>query len=107
MQTPEFQRISPQEALRLISEEEAAIVDIRDAASFSHGKMTGSVLIDNSNAEEFALSADKSKPLIVCCYHGNSSQNAAAWFASQGFTHACSLDGGFEQWKLLFPDHCE
>jgi thiosulfate sulfurtransferase len=51
--------------------------------------------------------ADLDAPLIVCCYHGNSSQGAANYFAEQGFKNACSLDGGFEQWKVMYPEACE
>jgi thiosulfate sulfurtransferase len=43
----------------------------------------------------------------VCCYHGNSSQGAAQYFAEQGFTQAYSLDGGYEMWKVLYPQQCQ
>ena len=42
---------------------------------------------------------DKEKPLIVVCYHGNSSQGAAEFFASQGCREVYSLDGGFVEWQ--------
>jgi thiosulfate sulfurtransferase len=42
-------------------------------------------------------------PLIVSCYHGNSSQSAAAYLCSQGFTEVYSLDGGFEVWRTTYP----
>jgi len=34
----------------------------------------------------------------VVCYHGISSQSAAAYLAEQGFRDTYSLDGGFEAW---------
>jgi thiosulfate sulfurtransferase len=40
----------------------------------------------------------------VVCYRGNSSQSAAAYLASQGFSEVYSLDGGFELWRSLYPE---
>jgi thiosulfate sulfurtransferase len=51
--------------------------------------------------------ADQQAPLIICCYHGNSSQNAAHYFSEQGCKEVYSLDGGYEQWKVLYPELCE
>jgi thiosulfate sulfurtransferase len=39
----------------------------------------------------------------VVCYHGNSSQSAAAYLVSQGFSEVYSLDGGFELWRTTYP----
>jgi thiosulfate sulfurtransferase len=76
-----------------------AIVDIRDPVSFSQGHIDGARHIDNNTAADYLASADFDKPLIVCCYHGNSSQGAAEYFSEQGFKDTYSLDGGFEEWK--------
>jgi thiosulfate sulfurtransferase len=46
-------------------------------------------------------------PVVVCCYHGNSSQSAAQFLVEQGFTEVYSLNGGFEQWKVSYPQHCQ
>jgi len=40
---------------------------------------------------------------VVVCYHGNSSQQAAQFFAGEGFNDVYSMDGGFEAWKLQYP----
>lgn len=40
---------------------------------------------------------------MVVCYHGNSSQSAAAYLVSQGFSDVYSLDGGFELWRSTYP----
>lgn len=102
-----FQQITLEEAKTLLQEDGTQVVDIRDATSYEAGRITGAERIDNQNLPAFMAKADKSKPLIVCCYHGNSSQGAAQFFASQGFENACSLKGGYEMWKLGCPDLCE
>jgi thiosulfate sulfurtransferase len=91
-------RISAEQAARML-EEGASVVDIRDAHSFAAGTIEGAVHISADNVDEFIAASDRSRPLIVCCYHGNASQGAAAYFSEQGFEQACSLDGGYEAWK--------
>lgn len=93
-----FQRINVVTAKTLIDEQNACVIDIRDAASFQSGHIEKAQLVHNDNIQEFLESADMELPLIVCCYHGNMSQGAADYFFEQGFTQSYSLDGGFTAW---------
>ncbi|WP_144392933.1 thiosulfate sulfurtransferase GlpE [Pleionea sediminis] len=97
-----FKRISIVEAKALIDQQEANVADIRDPQSFNNGHIPKSVHLTNDNIEHFVQSSEKEKPLIVVCYHGNSSQPAAQYLAEQGFADVYSMDGGFEAWKLQF-----
>ncbi|WP_243706630.1 thiosulfate sulfurtransferase GlpE [Pseudomonas aeruginosa] len=90
-----FQRIAP-EQVRQLRENGAQVVDIRDPQSFAVGHISGSRHIDNHSVADFIAAADLDAPLVVVCYHGNSSQSAAAYFIQQGFSDVYSLDGGFE-----------
>jgi thiosulfate sulfurtransferase len=105
--TTSFTRISANDAKILIAQGTSQIIDIRDPASFQAAHITNATRIDNQNIGLFINQADQQAPLIVCCYHGNSSQNAAHHFSEQGFKDVYSLDGGFEEWKVLFPELCE
>ena len=58
----------------------------------------------NENLADFLRDADPDAPVVVCCYHGHSSQQAAQFLVSQDFTQVYSLDGGFTQWQLIHPD---
>ena len=102
-----FTRINANDAKTLIEQGNSQIIDIRDPMSYQKGRMTNAIRIDNENIEQYMTQADQKAPLIVCCYHGNSSQNAAHYFSEQGFQDVYSLDGGFEQWKVAFPELCE
>lgn len=95
-----FERISVAKAVEMINQEELLIVDIRDANSFNQGHIKDAIHLDNHNIQAFLSEADKSKALIVCCYHGNSSQPAASMFAEQGFKRSYSMDGGMSEWSL-------
>lgn len=101
-----FKHLNPNDALTLI-EEGANIVDIRDAQSYQQSHISNAYHLSNDNLHVFLQQADLNTPLIVCCYHGISSQSAADYLASQGFNEVYSLDGGFEQWRIQYPDHCE
>ena len=99
----EFKRIPPQEAQSL-REQGAVVVDIRDQPTYAAAHITGAQHLDNVNIADFIRAADLDAPLIVACYHGNSSQSAAAYLVGQGFSEVYSLDGGFELWRTTYPD---
>jgi thiosulfate sulfurtransferase len=98
-----IKRISVIEAAELINNQAAIVIDIRDVNSFNQSHIQEAIRVDNSNIQQFIAQADKSKPLVVCCYHGNSSQSAAELFNQQGFEVSCSLDGGMSEWSLTMP----
>ena len=97
-----IKQISVAEAALMIEKENPLIVDIRDAGSFATGHIKNAVRIDNENFQSFIDTADKNRPLIVCCYHGNSSQPATNTFNSFGFD-GHSLQGGMSAWTLSNP----
>ncbi|MEP1741418.1 MAG: thiosulfate sulfurtransferase GlpE [Kangiellaceae bacterium] len=97
-----IKQISVGQAQQMIEQQQALIVDIRDPASFANGHIEGAVRIDNGNIGSFVEEADKSKPLIVVCYHGNSSQPATQVFNEQGF-EGHSLIGGMAEWSITQP----
>jgi len=98
-----WQRISPVDAATLMAERHPALVDVRDERSYTASHIPGAVFLDNQSVQVFVEDADKTVPILVYCYHGNSSQGAAAWLAEKGFAEVYSLDGGFEVWRLNYP----
>ena len=52
-----------------------------------------------SGKAEFVTKTDKTKPVVCYCYHGNTSQGAAAYLKDQGFKEVYSVIGGFEEWR--------
>ncbi|WP_420235265.1 thiosulfate sulfurtransferase GlpE [Pseudomonas sp. ABY48] len=98
----EFKRIPPEQA-QALREQGAIIVDVRDPATFAALHISGSRHLDNLSIADFIRAADLDAPTVVVCYHGNSSQSAAAYLVSQGFSDVYSLDGGFELWRATYP----
>ena len=101
-----FEHISCEQLRNQLENPEASftLVDIRDLQSFNAGHIEGAIHIDNSSVSDFLMQANKAIPLIVYCYHGNSSQSAADYFNSQGFGKTYSLDGGYDIWKSRILD---
>ncbi len=98
-----FSRISAAEASAIMSQRESLLIDIRDEQSFQLGHAENAIHISNTTISEFVNNSDMELPLIVYCYHGNSSQSAAAYLAEQGFSEVYSMDGGFEGWAASQP----
>lgn len=93
-----FSRINVAAAREIMSREGALVLDVRDADSYQRGHIEGAQLATKENFQGFVSNAPKDKPLIICCYHGNSSQAYAKHFADHGFADVYSLDGGYEAW---------
>lgn len=81
----------------------AQLVDIRDPQSFMMGHAAGAQHLTNDNLADFIAKAKQDVPVLVMCYHGNSSKGAAQFLLGQGFNAAYSIDGGFDAWRAAFP----
>ena len=98
----EFKRIPPEQA-QALREQGAVVVDVRDPQTYAALHIAGSKHLDNVSISDFIRAADLDAPTVVVCHHGNSSQGAAAYLVSQGFSDVYSMDGGFELWRTTYP----
>jgi len=95
----EFKEISVEEASKKLESGKAAFVDVRDPASYEAAHVPGALQLNDANVQDFITKTDKTKPIVVYCYHGHTSQGAAAYFMEQGFKEVYSVIGGFERWR--------
>jgi thiosulfate sulfurtransferase len=102
-----FKHMSVSDLQNVMADKSHVVVDIRDANSFASGRIAESIHLTNESLPDFLREADLDAPVVVCCYHGISSQQAAEFLVSQDFTEVYSLDGGFTQWQTQFPDNIE
>ncbi len=107
MSESSFKHMSVSTLHEVLADKSHLVVDIRDANSFASGRITDSVHLTNESLANFLREADPDAPVVVCCYHGISSQQAAQFLISQDFTEVYSLDGGFAQWQTEFPENIE
>jgi thiosulfate sulfurtransferase len=94
-----FVRLSVPEAKNLLRENDCLLLDCRDAGSYQAGHIDNALHLDNDVVKSLVADGDKDKPVVIYCYHGNSSQQVAGMFAGFGFRQVYSVDGGFESWK--------
>jgi thiosulfate sulfurtransferase len=102
-----FKHMHISELQQVLTDNSHVVVDIRDPASFQSGHIPKAIHLTNESLPEFLRTADLDAPVVVCCYHGISSQQAAQFLISQDFTEVYSLDGGFTDWQLHYPDVVE
>ncbi|GGO71829.1 thiosulfate sulfurtransferase GlpE [Bowmanella pacifica] len=98
-----FSHIQADAAQQMLKDNLATLADIRDANSFEAAHIEGATHLSNESLSQFMAATDKARPIIVCCYHGISSQQAAQFLVQQGYEQVYSLDGGFEGWRRAFP----
>lgn len=99
----QFAHISIQDTQEKLNNENVRLVDIRDEQSFAAGHIKNAMHLTNGSLQSFMSETDFDVPVIVCCYHGVSSQQAAQFLIHQGFEEVYSMDGGFEAWRNDLP----
>lgn len=99
----QFAHISIQDTQEKLNNENVRLVDIRDEQSFAAGHIKNAMHLTNGSLQSFMSETDFDVPVIVCCYHGVSSQQAAQFLIHQGFDEVYSMDGGFEAWRKDLP----
>ncbi len=88
------------EALRLINDQEAWVVDIRDAGDYREGHIPQARHIPFAALRERLgeLAKVGGKPVIVYCRGGATSQSACALLKKHGIANVYSLNGGLPAW---------
>ncbi|CNJ47500.1 thiosulfate sulfurtransferase GlpE [Yersinia mollaretii] len=99
----QFETISVEQAHTRLKENNAVLVDIRDPQSYEAGHAPSAFHLTNSSLHTFMQQTDFEQPVMVMCYHGNSSKGAAQYLLQQGFEAVYSIDGGFEAWARSYP----
>ncbi len=90
------------EAKRKLDQEHCLFVDVRDPASYRAAHIPGAIHLHDGNIQQFLRNTDKQSPVVVYCYHGNSSLGAVAYLRKNGFQNAVSMSGGFEAWRQTY-----
>ncbi len=93
-----FTILECEKARDFIAQHNPIIVDIRDAAAYQQGHIPGAQHVPPAKLADFAAQQEKNQAVLVCCYHGISSQQAARFLVDQDFTDVYSLAGGFCAW---------
>ncbi len=93
--------LQPMEAVRMINQQDAVVLDVRMDNEFKEGHIINSVHIPLGNLESRMsdLNKFKEKPIIVSCRSGNRSARACGVLSKQGFPTVYNLSGGIMAWQ--------
>ena len=93
--------ISTLQATLLINQQNALLLDVREAAEYEKGHMLNArnIALGELEARAAELSKHKAKPVIVVCDNGNRSGRAATALRKQGFEQVFMLSGGIGAWR--------
>jgi thiosulfate sulfurtransferase len=80
-----------------------SFIDVRDIAAYQQGHLPGAQHLSKDNLVSFLQQTDKSRPVIVYCYHGISSQSVAKFLLEEDFVEVYSMIGGFAAWINCYP----
>ena len=92
--------ITPREAAELLKQGKIKLLDVRTAEEYNIVKVAGSVLVDQSVAQEIMQTWPKDTAIVTMCHHGMRSLDAAAYLRGHGFSNTKSMIGGIDAWAV-------
>ena len=96
--------ITPRETAELLKAGKIKLVDVRTAEEYATASVAGSMLADQSLAQEILQTWPKDTPIVTMCHRGMRSLDAAAYLRGHGFTNTRSMTGGIDAWSLQIDD---
>ena len=78
---------------------EIRLIDVRTAEEYAYVSVEGGEFLTPGLVDELR-ELPRDTPLAFLCHHGVRSHQAAAWFASEGFSDVRNVVGGIEAWAL-------
>src|SRR5574343_424166 len=93
-------QVSPAEATRLINQENAVVLDVRESDEFAAGHLPDAIHLPLGALGERIGELEKfrDRAIVVCCATGMRSGKACGVLAKQGFAKAHGLAGGVDAW---------
>jgi rhodanese-related sulfurtransferase len=94
-------QMDPTAAIRLMNNDDAVVVDVREAKDFDNGhiKKARNIPMSSLNSQLDNLAKDKNKPVLVYCRSGNISGKACRMLKKTGFSNVHNLAGGITGWQ--------
>lgn len=95
-----YQQISQEEAKQRMDEQDAIILDVREADEYDSGHIPGAVLLPLGTIDKDSAAAvipEKDSVVLVYCRSGNRSKQASSILAELGYTGIFEF-GGINTW---------
>jgi rhodanese-related sulfurtransferase len=91
--------ITPRQVSELLKQGKIRLLDVRTPEEYAVANIPGSVLVDQTLAQEIMQSWPKDTEIVTMCHHGVRSLDAAAYLRGHGFTNTKSMTGGIDAWS--------
>ncbi|MFN4263474.1 MAG: rhodanese-like domain-containing protein [Thioalkalivibrionaceae bacterium] len=98
--TKKFKDVSPSEAVRVVNQDGALVLDVREDSELRSGRIGGArhIPIGQLGKRIDELERFKTKPALVYCRSGARSTMAAQQLVKAGFQDVHNLSGGIQAW---------
>lgn len=83
----------------LLQRKDLYVIDIRDAAARSRGSLPGARAPSDELIGELMQKRRSQPPVLVYCYHGNSSRDFCGFLIQLGLKQVYNLNGGWAAWE--------
>jgi rhodanese-related sulfurtransferase len=82
----------------LRTEPDLLILDMRDPATYAQGCIEGAEPVSDALLKQLMKDRQRARPVLVYCYHGNSSRDLCQFIAGFGYTRVYNLVDGWQGW---------
>lgn len=93
-------RLSPLEAVRLINDRAALVLDVRAPADYKKGHILNALNVPQARLNDRLneLGKDRARPIVVYCALGGVAAQATHQIKKAGFSEVYPLKGGLNNW---------
>jgi rhodanese-related sulfurtransferase len=91
--------IDVKQTAELLKAGKIKLLDVRTPEEYAIARVEGSLLIDQSLAQEILQTWPKDTAIVTICHHGVRSLDAAAYLRGHGLMNTRSMAGGIDRWS--------
>ncbi|MEJ2060546.1 MAG: ankyrin repeat domain-containing protein [Gammaproteobacteria bacterium] len=96
-----YHNLLAHEVPALLAQPDTVVLDVRDPASFARAHIEGAQPADEAVIAALIRKRNQNPPVLIYCYHGNSSRELAIFLAGLGFKRVYNLEGGWQAWEAF------
>jgi rhodanese-related sulfurtransferase len=93
-----YHDLHPADLQDLRTDPDLLILDMRDPASYAQGRLEGAEPVSDALLRQLMKSRQRERPVLVYCYHGNSSRDLCQFIAGFGYARVYNLVDGWQGW---------
>jgi rhodanese-related sulfurtransferase len=94
-----YHDIHAAEVGELLQKEGVVVIDVRDAQAQSKGQLPNALPPSDAVINGLVRQRRSNPPVLVYCYHGNSSRDLCGFLSQLGLSQVYNLVGGWEAWE--------